>query len=68
MRGSRWLRMRDVVTRHGDADGSGIGEGEDAVAAWRRRGGGVAKARRRGEGGEGGEGGEELSAPQLQSM
>jgi hypothetical protein len=30
--GCRWLRMRDVVTRHGD-DGSGVGEGGRAAAA-----------------------------------
>jgi hypothetical protein len=35
MRGRRcrWLRMRDVVTRHGDGDGSDFGEDGGAAAA-----------------------------------
>jgi hypothetical protein len=33
LRGCHWLRRRDVVTRHGDGDGSGIGNGGSAAAA-----------------------------------
>jgi hypothetical protein len=33
LRGCHWLRRRDVVTRHSDGDGSGVGDGGSAAAA-----------------------------------